>query len=809
MLDAFVHDVRLAVRSLRRAPGLALVVVVTLGLALAASVATFSVLNATLFETLPYRDPDRVVVFHHTNSSCSPPTFVDYRREARAFESLSAAAPWNANLTGHGEPERLRGLLVSADFFQTLGATAGLGRTFVIEEERPGREHVVVVSHGLWQRRFGSDPGLVGRQLQLNGEPYEVVGIMPPGFAWGRAYGQEAVGEVWAPFALTPERVSETRRGDEFLDVYGRLRRGVTAEQAQADLDAVLAGLRRRFPTRFTEASGFRLSAVPLHEEIVGELRPGLVLVFAAVGALLLVAATNVAGLLLARAAGRRRETSVRAALGASRGRLFRQTLAEAGVLAAVGGVAGLALARAIVAALERVNGATLPRAQPIEIDGTVAAFALAATLVTALLTGLVPAWQGSRADLMAWLRTGAMSGRGRDAARTRRLLVSAQTAVALALLVGAGLLVRSLAVLHGVPVGFTIAGVLAANIQLPRARYDTPPARAAFVERVIAEAAGRPGIVSIGAVSELPLSGSGNSGTFRLEGRPVPAEERQPHAELWSATPGYFDTLAIPLRRGRAFDARDGAETPPVAIVSETLGRRYFPGEDPLGRRLAFEGTVEQPRWREIVGVVADVRDRRLDREPEPQVYVPMAQRPAAGLSVVARGAGDPWEMLPVLRAAVRAADADLPLFGATTLERLAVDDTRGRRAARTALGGFATAALALAGLGLYGLLAQAVKERTGEIGVRMAVGARPADVARLFLADGAGVIVRGLLAGTILAAVGTRLMRGLLYGVTTTDAATYVSVSAVLGLAALAACALPAWRAARVDPLRALRAE
>jgi putative ABC transport system permease protein len=256
-------------------------------------------------------------------------------------------------------------------------------------------------------------------------------------------------------------------------------------------------------------------------------------------------------------------------------------------------------------------------------------------------------------------------------------------------------------------------------------------------------------------------------------------------------------------------FDARDGAEAVPVAIVSETLARRYFPGEDPLGRRLAFEGTLGQPRWREIVGVVADVRDRRLDREPEPQVYVPMAQRPAAGLSVVARAAGDPWEMLPVLRAAVRAADADLPLFGATTLERLAVDDTRGRRAARTALGGFATAALALAGLGLYGLLAQAVKERTGEIGVRMAVGARPADVAWLFLADGGGVIARGLVAGTLLAAAGTRLMRGLLYGVTTTDAATYVSVSAVLGLAALAACALPAWRAARVDPLRALRAE
>jgi predicted permease len=474
MFDSVRQDVRQSARSLWRAPGLTVVVILTLGIALAASVATFSVLHATLLEALPYREPDRVVMFHHTNASCSPPTFMDYRREARVFESLSAAAPWNANLTGAAEPERLRGLLVSADFFHTLGVTTALGRTFLPQEEEPGREHVVVVSHGLWQRRFGGDPGLIGARLQLNGEGYEVVGIMPSGFAWGRAHGQEANGEIWAPFALTPERVNENRRGDEFLDVYARVKRDVTGAQVQADLDRILAGLRRRFPARFTEASGFRLTTIPLREAIVGELRPGLVLVFAAVASLLLVAATNVAGLLLARAAGRRRETSVRAALGASRTRLIQLTLIEAGLLATVACILGLVLARAIVGALERIDRATLPRSQPFEIDAVVVLFAFGATVITALLTGLVPAWQGSRIGLMTGLRTGPQSGGGREAARTRRLLVVAQTAVALALLVGAGLLVRSLSALHGVNAGFHTEGVLAAQVQLPRP--DTSP---------------------------------------------------------------------------------------------------------------------------------------------------------------------------------------------------------------------------------------------------------------------------------------------------------------------------------------------
>ena len=618
--------------------------------------------------------------------------------------------------------------------------------------------------------------------------------------------GRETQAEVWAPFALTPDRVAERRRGDEFLDAYARLRPGVTLGQAQADLDAILAGLRQRFPDRYTSASGFTLTAVPLQEEIVGELRGGLVLVFAAVAALLIVAATNVAGLLLARAAGRRRDTSVRAALGAGRLRLVRHTLAEALVLAGAACALGLLLARVALAALERIDRATLPRAQPFAIDGTVAMFALAATALVALLTGLLPAWHASRGDLMRALRVGGTAG-VRDS-RARRVLVAAQTAVALALLVGAGLLVRSVAALQAVPAGFDGRGVLAAQLQLPRSRYQAPAARAAFVEGVLAQAAGGARIVSAGAISELPLSGSSNSGTFEIEGQPVPAAARQPHAELWSATPGYFATLGIPLRRGRPLQLRDGATTPPVAVVNETLARRYFAG-DAVGRRLSFQRPRGQPLWREIVGVVGDVRDRRLHRDAEPQIYVPMAQRPVAAMSLVARTSIEPWDALPALRAAVRTVDPELPLYDVTTLERLAIEDTQGRRAARTALAAFALAALALAALGLYGLLAQAVRERTAEIGVRMAVGARPRDVLRLFLGEGARVVGQGLLAGLVLALAGSRLLRGLLFGVVPADAVTYGAVAGVLALAALAASAPPAWRAARVDPLRALRAD
>jgi predicted permease len=567
----------------------------------------------------------------------------------------------------------VRGLQVSASFFETLGASAWRGRTFLPEEEQPGREHVVAVGHGLWQRRFGGDPGLVGSTVRLDGEAYQVVGIMPPGFAWGRSYGREARGELWAPYALTPARIAESSRGDENLDAYGRLRPGTTLDQGQADLDRFVRTLRERFPNRYTPVSGFYVTAVPVRDEIVGPMRAGLVLVFTAVAALLLVAAVNVAGLLLARAAGRRRETSLRAALGASRGRLAREILAEASVLAAVAGSAGLGLARLLAAALDRIDPVTLPRSQPITIDAGVAGFALVATLLVALVSGLVPAWHVSRSDLMAALRTGLQGAGGREAARARRGLIVVQTAIALALLVGAGLLVRSLAELQGVPSGYRTRDVLAAQVQLPRARYGETTARARLLESVLAGLSGRPGVLAAGAVSELPLGGSANSSSFDIEGRVVPPEEKEPHAETWSASPGYFAALGIPLRRGRLFDGRDAAGRTATAVVNEALARRYFPDADSLGKRIDFEGNERLRAWREIVGVVGDVRDRALDTEPAPQIYVPFVQRPTSALFLVVRTADVPLTALPSLRLAIRDVDTDLPVYGVTTMERLA----------------------------------------------------------------------------------------------------------------------------------------
>jgi putative ABC transport system permease protein len=813
MLETWTTDLRHGARILRQARGLAAVVVLTFALAIGAAVATFSVLNATVLQALPYHQPERVVSLAYSYAGSpaafSPPTFVDFRRETRAFESLSACIPWDTNLTGTGEPERVHGLLVSASFFETLGASAWQGRTFSAGEEQPGHEHVVVISHGLWQRRFAGNPAALGGSIRLNGESYEVVGIMPTGFRWGRGWGHETQGDVWAPFALTPARIDESERGDEYLDVYARLRPNTSQMDARQDVQTVMAGLRRRFPDRYAEFSGWRVAVVGLQEAIVAPLRPGLLLLFAAVALLLLVAAANVAGLLVARAASRRRETSVRAALGATPFRLARETLAEAAVLSALGGALGLVLARLAVAVLEQIDRATLPRSTPFAIDARVLAFALAVTALAALTSGIVPAWHTSRARLVTWLRGAACSAGGAEAHRARRVLVVAQTAMALALLVGAGLLARSLVELHRVPVGFRAADVLTGRVQLPRSRYSDLAARRGFVEAALRKAVEQPGVSMAGVVSDLPLSDSSNSSSFEIEGRPEAAAGQGPHAETWSATPAYFATLGIPLRRGRWIEPSDRPESAPVAVVNEALVRRHFPGEDPLGRRIDFEGSGEERAWRTIVGVVGDVRDRGLDRPPEPQVYVPYSQRPTSGLFLAVRTSAEPATLAPALRATIHAADPELALFDVATMSHRTDEDAHGRQTAQAALAAFAAAAVALAALGLYGVVAQSVRERSTEIGVRLALGAQRRHVIGLVLGEGGRLLAGGLALGSVLALAASRLLRGLVFGITPADPLTYASMALTLAAVGLAACAVPAWRASRADPIRALRAE
>jgi len=811
MLDGFIQDLRHGLRALGRARGLTVVVVATLGVTLGASVAVFSALNAVLLQALPFREPGRVVYLRFSEGdearSCSPPTFLDLRRSGRTFESVSATMPWNANLTGTGEPERVRGLLVSADFFSTLGVTARSGRTFLPSEEQPGQDRVVVVSHKLWQRRFGGDPSLVGSSVRLDGESYLVLGIMPPGFHWGRGWGQEGAGDVWAPYTLGADRISEDNRGNEHLDVYTRLRPGFDLSAAQADLDSIVADLRARFPLRYREASGFRLSAVAVQEDMVGRLRPGLVLVFASVVSLLLLAAWNVAGLLLARSVSRRREISVRAALGATRLQLARHVLGEALALSLLAGGLGILLAAVACLVLDKTSPVALPRSGPIALSPPVAGFALLATFLVALVSGGLPALHVARGDLMTWLRGGVKVGG--QTAFARRVLVVAQVSVALALLVGAGLLVRSLAELQKVALGFRTDNVLAARLQLSSSRYAEPLARVRLVEDVQARVSSSPGVRAVGAMTELPLSGESTGSSFFVEGRVRAPGEDLPHARLSSASPGYFDALGISPVRGRLFDSRDVATGPPVAIVSEALARRYYSNEDPIGRRIDYWTDPNDPHWHEIIGVVPDVRARGLDEEPGPQIYIPLAQRPENTVFFVARSSGDAMAVLPALHSAVRAADPELPLFDVTTMSRLALDDTRDRRVVSWALGGFAGAAVFLAALGLYGLLAQAVRERLPEVGLRMALGARRLDILHLFLAEGGRLLVWGLAFGVGVALAAGRLLRGLVFGVTTADPVTYVVVAVLLSVVALLASAVPAWRAARVDPLRALRLE
>ena len=802
------QSLRYGWRAVRHTPGSALVIVLTLGLVMGASLAAFAVINATILSPLAIREPDRVFFLKHGygegGGSVSPPLLLDHRRALTSFESLSAATPFNANLTGRGEPERLQGLMVSGDFFSTFGVDALHGRVLRLDEEQPGNDRVVVLSHGLWQRRFGGALDVIGSTLQLNGESYEVVGIAPPGFTWGRIYGRQGVADLWAPFALTPVRIAENQRGSEFLDVYGRLRPGASVAQAEAEIEKEILDLRARFKTRYTEASGFYIQPIAVNEELIGEMRPTLLAVFVAVLSLALVAAINVAGLLIARAAGRQRDMSVHAALGAGRSRLIANNFGEAAVLAFGSGLLAFTIAWIGISFLDGVDRVTLARATDIRIDGTVMLFGFTLTALVGLLAGVLPSWHAWREDLSAALRISSQNSAAHTS-HAGRVLIVAQTAVTLALLAAAGLLVQSLSRLDRVSAGVR-EDVLAAQLQLPRFRYADAAARSQFVDQLLAGIGARPDVAA-GVVSELPLSGASNSGTFDIDGKLVPDNELQPHAEMWSASPGYFAAVGISLRRGRLFDARDVVGRPLTVIINDAFAQQYFPGEDPIGRRIDYEGNDTNRRWREIVGVVGDVRDRGLDQAPEPQLYMPYAQRSTSGLFVVIRHAGPPLAMVSELRAAVRNLDPGQPIYNVNTIEALRSASTRNRRIAGTALTVFSAAAVFVACLGLYGLIAQSVRYRRREIGVRVALGAAPPLVMRLFLREGAILIVSGLVLGVGIALPVTRLMQKLVFDVSTTDPWTYLGVATLLLAVGVLTSAIPAWRAARINPVTALR--
>jgi putative ABC transport system permease protein len=799
------QDLRYGARMLLKKPGFTLIAVITLGLGIGANTAIFSVVNGVLLRRLPYLDADRVMTLWQQNNKsgemeggASPGNFLDWQNRSQVFAEMSAAEPYSLNLTGQDEPESFRSWLVTAGFFQILGVGALHGRTFAPEEYRAGNERVVVISYGLWQRRFGADPNLIGRTLRLNGQQYTVLGVMPPEFQFptGR--------EMWAPRVAT-ER-DKVIRGSGYLPVIGRLKPGVTLAQAQQEMDVIAAQLTAEYP----QANGERgVRVVPLPKQLTGRVRPALLVLLGAVGMLLLIACANVASLLLARAAEREREFAVRAALGAARGRLARQLLTESLLLALLGGLVGIMLAGWLSSAILSLTPGDLPRAGEVRIDSRVLAFAFAVSALTALIFGLAPALRFSRPDLNRSLREVSSGATGLVRQRLRQALVVSEVALALVLLVGAGLLVRSFARLLQVNPGFSTDRALALEVHIWGVAR-TPEQRAAFFEQTLDRIAALPGVRAAGAVTALPFHESAIDPTvaFTIEGRPAPLPGQEPTAYLTVATADYFHAMGIPLRSGRFYNPFDRQGAAPVALINETMARRYWPGEDPVGKKISAR-LFGQPINCQIIGIVGDVRHTGLDSDPRPELFRPHLQSPYGSMTYVVRTAGDPLMLLPAVKREIWAVNKNLPFTSTATVEQLVSRTLDQRRFTLVLLGSFAALALLLAAVGLYGLISFTTRQRTHEIGVRMALGAKARDITMLVVREGLLLVLPGVAIGVAGAWALTRFLSGLLFGVSATDPVTFAALSALLLVVALLACYIPARRAAKVDPLVALRYE
>ena len=801
-MKSLLQDLRYATRRLLKSPGFAAVAVGALALGIGANTAIFSVVNSVLLRPLPYAEPEQLVQLWEARPrqnmpsvEIAPHEFLAWAEQAQSFQRLAAADVAEYNLTGHFEPERVTGSLVTAGYFPLHGVAPLHGRAFLEEEDRPGANNVVVLGHDLWQRRFGSDPSLVGQTVSLDGVACTVVGVMPRGFPlpYGAALAR--------PIAFSGE--DRTRPGSHFLNVYGRLKDGVTQAQAEAEMAAVAARVEQSLAGTNV---GHQVAVVSLHEQVVGGARTALLILLGAVALVLLIACANVANLLLARAAARRREVAVRAALGASRWRIVRQLLAESLLLSGLSGVLGLLLAVWGVELLIRLDPAGVQRAGEVTLDWRVLFFTLGLSLLTGLLFGLAPALQASKADFVESLKEGGRSGHGLARSRLRGALVVAEVALTLVLLVGAGLLLKSFGQLLAVDPGLDPRGVMTLDLTLPRAKYEEPQRVAAFYERLLQEASAVPGVESAGAVSILPLAGNDSSNFVQIEGRePLPPGQAL-RAGRRNVSLDYFRALSIPVKRGRAFTQADAEGAPPVLVINEALARAFFPGEDPVGKRVR---TGDRSPWVEVVGVVGDVRHRGLDVDTRPEMFFPHLQTPSRQMTLVVRTSGDPEALAGPLRERVRAIDRDQPVGNVRTMEGWLSESVASRRFSATVLGIFAAVAAGLAALGLYGVVSYSVAQRTHEIGLRVALGARPRDVLRLVIGQGMLLTLIGTAVGVAAALALTRLMSSLLFGVAATDATVFVTVPLLLAGVALLACYFPARRATKVDPMVALRYE
>ena len=805
-------DLRYALRSLRKHPAFTAVVLLTLALGIGANAAIFSVVNAVLLRPLPYQNADRLVVIwgdlHRPGVNEIPTSageFADYRDRTHVFEHVAAYDTLGFNLTGSGEPERLEGAIVTASLFPLLGASAQVGRTFLNAEEQPGRDQVVVLGHALWIRRFNGDPAIVGQMVLLDGKPVQVVGVMPATFQ----YPDPGI-EIWKPILLDAEALSEDNRGSHGYTALARLKPGVTLAQAQADLAAVTATFKLEHPGNYR--SGFSTKLRPLQEEIVGDTGRPLLILLGAVAVVLLIACANVSNLLLARAASRRKEIALRTALGASRSRLVRQLLTESVLVAIVGGGMGLVLAAWGVDLLVASAPDTIPRLSEVGVDRRVVLFAAIVSLGTGLLLGIVPALRASGAPLGETLKDGGRGGDGATHGRAGRLLVIAEVALSLVLLVGAGLLIHSFARVQRVEPGFDSRDVLTLRLALPESRYSTFQKGEAFFDEVFTALRSRPDVRAVAAANALPFSGIGGSRTFHIEGREPKRPEDQTEEQLRIVTDAYFATMKIPVVKGREFSDRDTLGGPRVALVNEALASKHWPSESPIGKRVAF--SRDEPQWYEIVGIVGNVKHRGLDAADRPELYVPYRQPLFANwtvrpMYVAVRTAGDSLAVAATVRRQLARVDRDQPISDVRTMDERIGRSLAGRRFNMILLGAFAALALTLAAIGIYGVVAYSVTERTHEIGVRLALGAQRRDVMAMIVAQGMVMTAIGTAAGVVFALLLTRVMSSLLFGVSAADPVTFAAIPVLLGAVAFLACCIPARRATRVDPLVALRTE
>ncbi len=808
-METLWQDLRFGLRQLLGKPGFTLIAVLSLALGIGANTAIFSLVDAVLLRPLPFSDPDRLVMVWEDaakvgfpRNTPAPANYVDWKTQNKVFEDMAAVTYGSYALTDEGEPEKVESQNVTFNFFPLLGVKPIQGRIFTEEEDKPGANRVALVSYGLWQRRFGGDPALVGKEILLDGRKYNVLGVMPSGFQ----FLAKEVG-IWTPAAFSPEELAN--RGGHYLTVVARLKPGISIAQAGTDIAAVTQRINQANPT----PAGFELGSVviSLREQLAGDVRPALIVLLVAVGFVLLIACANIANLLLARGAARYREIAVRTALGAGRRRIVRQLLTESVLLAIAGGATGLLFAWLSFSFLKQIIPNSMALNASVRIDAKVFGFTMLLSLLTGVIFGLVPAFQAAKVDLNEALKqSGGRTGTGVGHRRLRSALVVTEIALALVLLVGAGLLIQTFLRLRALDIGVNPENVLTLRTSLPRSKYSELPKRAAFYEQVLERVRAVPGVVAAGYTTAVPLTWKGGTNGFTVEGR-----EQGPGQDANSrqASTGYMETMGVKLREGRFFNQHDDAQSQPSAIINETMARQYWPGDRAVGKRFKLGDPDSTRPWVTVVGIIGDIKEMGLEAAPKPEMFFPYQQLPETlwnmPRDLTVRTTGDPLSITATVRQAIWSVDPSQPISNVRTMEEILSEEVAQRRIGMTLLVAFAGLALLLASLGIYGVLSYSVTQRTQEIGIRMALGAGRRDVLQQVMGNGLRLAGAGVAIGLGVSFALTRLMTGLLFGVSASDPRTLIGVTVLLTAVALLACYIPARRATKIDPMIALRYE